>query len=97
MSDMKLQILAVAMKLAETKGYQNLTRNEIAGVAEVATGSVTYHFKSMRKLQAAVVTEAIKTENLAIVSQAVVARHPLALKCSQALKDAVARLIRSAA
>jgi AcrR family transcriptional regulator len=91
---MKEQILATAMKLAGRKGFRNVTRDDIAADQEIATGSVSYHFGTMRKLQAAMVTESIEKENVTVFTQALVGRHPLALAAPQRLKDLAARALR---
>lgn len=83
---MQTMILSTAMQLANLHGFGKVTRNMIADRAEIATGSVSYHFKSMRKLQAAMVTRSIETENLKVLGQAIAAKHPLALKAADALR-----------
>ncbi len=88
--DMKLKILTHALRLAARHGLDHVSRNDIAVSAEVATGSVSYHFENMRKLRAAIVAKAIEDENLIVIGQALVARHPLALKASDALKKRAA-------
>lgn len=84
---MRSKLLGVAMQLANLHGFGRVTRNMIADRAEVATGTVSYHFKGMRKLEAAMVERAIETENLRILGQAISAKHPLAHKASDALKQ----------
>lgn len=83
---MKMKILGVAMQLANLHGFGNVTRNMIAARAEIATGSVSYHFKSMRKLEAAMVERAIETENLKVLGQAIGRKHPLGTKAPEALQ-----------
>lgn len=85
---MKLQILGVAMQLANLKGFGKVTRFDISDQAEIATGSVSYHWKTMRKLEAAMVERAIETHNLKILGQAIANRHPLAMKASDDLRRA---------
>lgn len=85
---MKTSILSTAMQLANLHGFGNVTRNMIADRAEIATGSVSYHWKSMRKLEAAMVERAIETENLKILGQAISKRHPLATKAPAGLQRA---------
>lgn len=74
------------MQLANLHGFGKVTRNMIADRAEIATGSVSYHFKDMRKLAAAMVTRSIETENLKVLGQAIAAKHPLALKAPDELR-----------
>lgn len=84
---MKTKLLSVAMQLANLHGFGNVTRNMIADRAEVATGTVSYHFKGMRKLESAMVERAIETENLRILGQAISRKHPLANKAPDHLKQ----------
>lgn len=84
---MKSKILATAMQLANLHGFGNVTRNMIADRAEIATGSVSYHFKNMRKLEAAMVERAIESQNLKILGQAISAKHPLATKAPEGLRQ----------
>jgi AcrR family transcriptional regulator len=90
---MKDQILATAMRLAAKKGFRNVTRQDIATAAEVATGSVSYHFDTMRKLQAAMVLKAIEDKNLPVFTQALADGHPLALRAPVELKKAAGRAL----
>lgn len=87
---MREAILSAAMQLANLKGYKRVTRADIAKRADVATGSVSYHFGSMRKLQDAMVERAIEAKNLKLLGQALSNRHPLALKAPDALRKAAA-------
>jgi len=93
MSEMKTVILSAAMQVANLKGFGNVTRNDIADRAEIATGSVSYHYKSMKKLEAAMVARAVETENLKLLGQALAKRHPLALKAPEALRVRAARAL----
>ena len=83
---MKTMILSTAMQLANLKGFGNVTRNDIADRAEIATGSVSYHWKSMKKLEAAMVERAIETRNLKVLGQAIAAKHNVALKAPDDLR-----------
>ncbi len=73
---MKERIFATAMQLAADKGIAAVTRNAVADKASVATGSVSYHFDNVKKLQRAVVEQAIRDENLAVLGWAVAEKHP---------------------
>lgn len=83
---MRSKLLGVAMQLANLHGFGRVTRNMIADRAEVATGTVSYHFKGMRRLEAAMVERAIETENLRVLGQAICAKHPLATKAPEQLQ-----------
>lgn len=66
----KKQILETAMCIAEEKGYQSITRQEIADRIGIAPSYVNFYFNTARVMKDAVLTEAIRTENLRIVAQA---------------------------
>lgn len=83
---MKSKLLSTAMQLANLHGFGNVTRNMVADRAEVATGTVSYHFKGMKKMEAAMVERAIETENLKVLGQAISRKHPLATKAPEALQ-----------
>lgn len=94
---MKDKLLTVAIELAAKKGLREATRNGVARAAGVSSGSVSYHFKSARKLLAAVVAAGIEARNMRIVADALAAQHPLALKMPQELKTAAARFLAASA
>ena len=87
---MKDAILSAAMQLANLKGFKKVSRSDIAKRADVATGSVSYHFGTMKKLRDAMVTRAVESSNLKILAQALAERHPLATKAPEALRRAAA-------
>lgn len=66
----KEQILKTAVCLAETKGYQNLVRQEIADKIGITHSLVGFYFNTAKIMRDAVLTEAIRTENLRIIAQA---------------------------
>lgn len=87
---MRASILSTAMQLANLHGFGNVTRDMLANRMEIACGSVSYHWKGMRKLEAAMVERAVETENLKILGQAIAAKHPLALKAPDELRKRAA-------
>lgn len=87
---MKESILNAAMQLANLKRYNRVTRSAIAERADVAPGSVSYHFGSMKKLQTAMIERAVEAKNLKILAQALSDRHPVATKAPDSLRKAAA-------
>lgn len=81
------------MSLANLHGLAGITRDNVAIKAGVAFGSVTYHWRDMKKLRNAMVERAIETENLAIVGQAIAASHPLVKGISQVLRQRAVRAL----
>lgn len=86
-------ILNRAVSLSVRKGYRNVTRQDIATALKIAAGSVSYHFKDMRKLQAAVMQYAVDNSILAVVAQGLVEKHPRALAASAAVRASAARTL----
>lgn len=86
-------ILEAALLLAEQYGFRSVRRDAIAAHAGVATGSVTYHYKSMAQLQDAVIKLAVKKENLTVLSQAMVEGHSMVKALPRLLKQRVAQLL----
>ena len=76
------------MKLAERKGYRNITRDEIALEAGVHPSNVSYHLGTMIELRRHVMREAVRAECLSIIAQGLVVRDKHALKASVELRGA---------
>jgi AcrR family transcriptional regulator len=85
---MKENILAAAVKVAARKGLNEVTRDEVALAAGCAPGSVSYYFDNMRKLRAAIVSQAIADRALVVIGRALAVAHPLAVKAPAELKKA---------
>lgn len=83
---MKERLLSIAVDYAARYGIEKVTRDVVADVAEVSTGSVSYYFGDMRKLRAEVVKRAIETENLNVIAQAVAMRHPKTVNMNDQLR-----------
>lgn len=81
------------MQLANLTNYRRVTRAAIAKHAGVATGSVSYHFKSMKKLQDAIVERAVEGKVLKVVAQALANRHPVAAKAPEVVRKAAVALL----
>jgi AcrR family transcriptional regulator len=70
------EVLQVALELAEKYGYMNITRDQIAENAGVATGTVSLHLGTMSQLRRTLVRHALKEGRHRIVAQAIVAGDP---------------------
>lgn len=67
-----------AIELAEEHGYRDVTREQIATEAGVATGSVNLYFGTMHKLRKTIVRHAMRTGNQLIIAQAILAKDAMA-------------------
>jgi len=82
----KTQILDAAVILATEHGYTKVSRDAIATAANCSVGLVSLHFGTMLLLKRAIVSAAIDRENLTIIAQAIVERHPKINNASDDLK-----------
>ncbi len=87
----KDHILRVATKLAETRGYIWITRDELAKAAEVSPSLITFHFHSIKLLHYELMTKAIDEENLKIIWQGLANSNVLALRAPLKIKKAALR------
>jgi AcrR family transcriptional regulator len=80
------QILAAALQLAPTKGYAQLTRDDIAARAKVPPSLITYHFGTMPNLRRSIMREAVRVNCLPVIAQGLACRDRHALKASPELR-----------
>lgn len=85
------RILDAAVTLAGERGYEKITRDDVAAAAGVATGSVNNAYGTMGELRDAVMAAAVERQLASIVAQGLAARHPAALAAPPALKDSALR------
>ena len=78
----KEQILAAALMLAETLGYQHVLKRHIAKKLKIGMGTVNSNWGTMEALRYEVVREAIRTSNKKVMLQAIAAYHPLTIRMS---------------
>lgn len=78
----RTQILAAALELAETLGYQHVLKRHIAKKLKIGMGTINSNWGTMNALRDEVVREAIRTANAAVMLQAIAARHPLTIRMS---------------
>lgn len=83
-------VLDAAYYIAKRSGLRGLTRDRVAEHARVSTGTVSHAFAGMDKLVSKVVARAIEEQELSIIAEALVRRHPLALKADYALRKRAA-------
>ncbi len=91
--DVPAAVLAAAVDEARAVGFQWMRRADIAARAGVSTGLVSSAFGDMLGLKRAVLTEAVRIEDAAIVAQGLADGHPIAKGAPQALKDRAAELL----
>lgn len=93
------KVLAAAVAEAEEVGFQMITRAAVASRAGVVDASVSHAFGSMLDLKRAVLTEALRTENLTIIAQGMADRpggHPILSGMSDDLRQRAVTAMLSA-
>lgn len=73
---MREKIAKAGLSLAAKQGYRLIRRDDVAAKAGVSIGLVTYYFGGMEGLREAVVNQAIASNNLQVMAEALVAQHP---------------------
>ena len=72
----KPQLTEIALELAEINGYRNVTRDQIAERAGVATGTVSLHLGTMNQLRRTIIRHALKEGKNRIIAEAIIACDP---------------------
>lgn len=79
-------VLNTAIKLAKTKGYNSVTRGDIATSAGVSPGLVSHYFNSIEALHVVILKTAVKREILEIIAQGLTRKDPIAIQAPKELK-----------
>lgn len=87
------RILKAAIRLSRAHGFRGYARSEVISLAGVAAGSVNYHFDSLDGLRDAVIQHAIEKEDLKLIAQGLVDKHPLVQTISEDLKRRAAQCL----
>lgn len=79
-------ILAAAIDLARTEGYNRIRRDQIAAHANVSMALVTHYFGTMNQCRRAIMRAAIRDEVLEVIGQGLATGDPHARKAPAELK-----------
>lgn len=90
-----IAILDCALKLAETQGFRNVRRDAVAIAAEVASGTVSHHYRTIGNLHDEIMKAAVSRENIVVVAQGLAENHPTAKAAPRALRQKAATLMAS--
>lgn len=80
------QLLDVAVALASKSGLAKLTREQIALKANVSPGLVSARLGTMENLRRSVMRQAVAREDLKLLAEGLVTRHPVALRAPAELR-----------
>lgn len=84
------ELLAAALQLSETIGYQKLSRRQIGDAVGVCEALVTHRLGTMPNVRRAIMRAAIATSNVRVIAQGLAADDPHARKAPDALKQQAA-------
>lgn len=87
--DRQQQILTMALRMAVTHGYTNVTREELAHRCAISPALISHYFGTMTTLRRAMIGEAIRTENLVVLLQGIAAKDKRACGISGELRARV--------
>ena len=95
-AERKTALLKIAVKLAEKRdGLNTLQRAHVAEKAGCSASLINHYFGGLDELRAEIVRQGVATENLGIISQAVLAQHPAVRRIDAALKQkAIAHAVK---
>lgn len=91
--NLKPEILRFAVSEVERIGLAAITRDGLCQKMGIGTGNIGHHFGTMRELRNAIIEEAIKTENLKVLSEGLRLRLIVALGAPQELKEEAIKLL----
>lgn len=94
--NLKIEILNAAMLVAQTAGYSRVTLQEVANQAGCTHGAVLYHFSTVAQLRRAIMSEAIRIGDAAIIAQGLAIGDSKAKRAPPNLKAAAAAYLMEA-
>lgn len=91
----KDELLDIAMKLSEEKGFNKVTWADLAEAGGVSLGLLVYHFGTIVAFRRTIMRAAISRRNLNILAQGLTIKDEHAKKAPTALKqEAISLLLR---
>lgn len=84
----KEEIMAAGLALAQSKGYDRITRDEVGRAVGVSGTTIQYHFPTMTQFRRELMRYAVRNRNVAVVAQGLVNQDPRAKAAPEDLKDA---------
>jgi AcrR family transcriptional regulator len=80
------KILNAALLAAEERGYQRMTRSDVAKYANLPPSNVQYYFRSIHELRAKTLRWAIEQQNLIVLAQGLVMRDKIVMNLTGGLR-----------
>lgn len=88
------EVLAAGLALAEQKGYQVVTRDDLAAAADLSAAHVSGLFGTMHQFRRALMRCAIHQKRLQVIAQGMAVKDPNCAKLPAGLAELVANYIK---
>lgn len=88
------EVIKAGLQLAVLKGYQCVSRADLARAVGVTEGAVSNYFGTMPQFRRSLMRAAIRQKDLAVLAQGLAARDPYALEAPQELREAAANSLK---
>jgi len=82
----RLQLIEAGLAVAEHVGFVGMTREQVAGAAEVSPALINQYFDGFEAFKSDVMRLAILQESLQVVAAGIVTGHPTALRADENVK-----------
>lgn len=89
------ELLGAGLQLAVAKGYQQISRADLAQAIGVAEGTVSLHFGTMQQFRRSLMRAAVHRRHLAVLAQGLAMKDAEALKAPADLRDEAANSIKA--
>lgn len=84
----RANLLRAGLAEAQARGFMTMTRRAVATRAQAAVGLINHYWRTMDGFRAAVMEEAVRVRDLAVIRQGLAANHPAALAAPPDIRQA---------
>jgi AcrR family transcriptional regulator len=89
------EIIAAGLALAAAKGYQQVSRADLAEAVGVVESNVSRHFGTMKQFRRSLMRAAVNQRNLAVLAQGLAMRDAVACEAPADLRAEAANSIKA--
>lgn len=88
------EILAASLALAKSKGFNRLTREDLAQASGCSVALVSHHLGTMTEIHRKVMRHAIHEGCLPVVAQGLAIKYPAAMRAPEELRHRAAESLK---
>ncbi len=93
--DKKDLLLKTALKIAEKRGYLNVTKRELSDITGISVSNVGYHLGPSEQTMTLIIDKAIEIDNYIVIAQALSFNDARVKNISDKLKNKAALSIKN--